>query len=212
MRRLAQPLAPDDLDLAERVLAGDEAAFEDFFGGHFPGLYRYSLARLRDPDAAREVVQTAICKAIANLGSYRGEAPLVGWLFTILRHEISACCRRLGRSPVAVEFREESPEVQDAASALPASPLKPDAALERKEVGQRVHAVLDLLPPRYSQALEWKYVDGVAVKEIARRLRLGPKAAESLLTRARQAFRDTFTRQTSRPGGTATPPGPLLAI
>ena len=37
--------------------------------------------------------------------------------------------------------------------------------------------------------LEWKYVDGLPVQEIAQRLAIGPKAAESLLTRAREAFR-----------------------
>jgi DNA-directed RNA polymerase specialized sigma24 family protein len=38
--------------------------------------------------------------------------------------------------------------------------------------------------------LEWKYVDGLAVADIAVRLDIGVKAAESLLTRARGAFRE----------------------
>jgi DNA-directed RNA polymerase specialized sigma24 family protein len=33
---------------------------------------------------------------------------------------------------------------------------------------------------------------GLSVEEIAERLGLGPKAAESLLSRARQAFREGF--------------------
>ena len=41
--------------------------------------------------------------------------------------------------------------------------------------------------------LQWKYLDGLPVKEIARRLELAPKAAESLLTRARLAFRKSFS-------------------
>jgi DNA-directed RNA polymerase specialized sigma24 family protein len=52
-----------------------------------------------------------------------------------------------------------------------------------------VQATLDTLPERYGQALEWKYVDGLAVAEIAARLGTGEKAAESLLSRAREAFR-----------------------
>jgi DNA-directed RNA polymerase specialized sigma24 family protein len=40
--------------------------------------------------------------------------------------------------------------------------------------------------------LEWKYVDGLSVKEIADRLAVGPKAAESLLTRARTACREVL--------------------
>ena len=48
---------------------------------------------------------------------------------------------------------------------------------------------MDVLPTRYGDVLEWKYIDGLPVQEIARRLAIGPKAAESLLTRAREAFR-----------------------
>jgi len=195
MRWLARPrreLEPGDLALAERMLAGDEEAFESFFDGHFPALYRFALARVRDGDLAREIVQSAICKAIANLGSYRGEATLLAWLFTICRHEISAHFRRLKRAPAPVELVEDVPEVRAALDSLAAAADGPAEAVERDELARLVHATLDHLPPRYGQALEWKYLDGLPVKEIARRLEVGPKAAESLLTRARQAFRDGF--------------------
>ncbi len=82
-------LEPDDQALAERMLAGDEEALEEFFEGMFPALYRVALPQLKDPDLARETVQSAISKAIANLGTYRGETSLATWLFTICRDEIS---------------------------------------------------------------------------------------------------------------------------
>jgi len=41
--------------------------------------------------------------------------------------------------------------------------------------------------------LEWKYIDGCPVKAIAERLGVSDKAAESLLTRAREAFRAAIT-------------------
>ena len=41
--------------------------------------------------------------------------------------------------------------------------------------------------------LEWKYIDSLSVNEIASRLGTTTKAAESLLTRARNAFREAFT-------------------
>jgi len=53
--------------------------------------------------------------------------------------------------------------------------------------------LLDRLPPRYAAALEWKYIDGLPVNEIAARLELTSKAAESMLTRAREAFREGFS-------------------
>ena len=52
---------------------------------------------------------------------------------------------------------------------------------------------LDHLPGRYGDVLEWKYMQGLSVAEIAGRLGIGYKAAESLLTRARAEFRQAFS-------------------
>jgi RNA polymerase sigma-70 factor (ECF subfamily) len=52
-----------------------------------------------------------------------------------------------------------------------------------------VQSVLDFLPAPYGDVLEWKYVDGLSVAEVALRLGRSVKATESLLTRAREAFR-----------------------
>lgn len=201
MRRVSPPLELEagDKALAERMLAGDEEAFEDFFNGHFPALYRFALVRLKDPETTRELVQTTIVKAIAHLETYRGEASLVAWLFTICRNEISRHFKRLGRAPERVELFEDAPDVRGALDSMGMSFSDPEETLGRNEVARLVHATLDHLPPHYGQALEWKYLDGLPVKEIAARLRLAPKAAESLLTRARQAFRDGFSSATRSP-------------
>ena len=68
----------------------------------------------------------------------------------------------------------------------------PETQLDRRELARLVQVTLDHLPGRYGDALEWKYLQGLSVEEIAERLGLGCKAVESLLTRARQAFRDGF--------------------
>src|SRR5687768_10231009 len=175
--------------LVERMLAGDEAAMEEFADEYFPGLYRFALARLGgDTELAREVVQTTVCKALAKLETFRGEAPLLGWLCACCRNEIRMGFRSKKRQPKVVELEELAEDI-----ASDRDP--PEGALARKEEVRHVHAVLDLLPPRYARALEWKYVERVSVKEIAERLRVGAKAAESLLTRARQAFREGYERK-----------------
>ena len=40
--------------------------------------------------------------------------------------------------------------------------------------------------------LEWKYVEGHSVKEIAARLNIGTEATQSLLARAKRAFADVY--------------------
>jgi RNA polymerase sigma-70 factor (ECF subfamily) len=62
----------------------------------------------------------------------------------------------------------------------------------RAEVGRLVQSVLDRLPSNYGNALEWKYMEDRSVEEIGKRLGIGTTAAQSLLARARIAFRDAL--------------------
>ncbi len=80
-----------DKVLVRRLLSGDEAAFRQFFDGHFPRLYRFALTRTDgDHDAAEEIVQKTLIAAMRKLQAYRGEASLFTWLCAICRREAAA--------------------------------------------------------------------------------------------------------------------------
>jgi RNA polymerase sigma-70 factor (TIGR02943 family) len=51
-------------------------------------LYRYSLNRVRDSDAAKDLVQETFLAAWRNIDHYNGEASVKTWLFTILKNKI----------------------------------------------------------------------------------------------------------------------------
>ena len=177
-----------ELELVMSMLEGDESAFEAFFDAYFPALFRFAVARTGSEDAAEEIVQTTMTTAIRKIGTWRGEASLFTWLCTICRHEISAHRERGGVR--ILPLIEDDPAIAAALASL--ADDGQEAVVARGETTRLVHVVLDLLPPRYASALEWKYIDGISVKEIADRLQLTAKAAESLLTRARDAFREGF--------------------
>ena len=178
-------------ELVRRMLSGDESAFDEFFADYFPRLFRFAVLRLRDQDAAEDLVQNSLIAAVKHLGSWRGEATLFTWLCTICRREIAAWEKRTSRR-VIVSLAEDDPGLRAALESIGAAAEAPDAGLARADTGRIVQLVLDHLPPRYSRALEWKYLEDVSVDDIAARLHCTPKAAESLLTRARDAFRDAF--------------------
>lgn len=179
--------------LVRRMISGEESAFEQFCEDYIPIMYRFVQRRLRgDQELTREVVQTAVCKILSKLSSFRGEAALATWLCACCRNEIAAHFRSNGRSIRAVELGDE--EIAAEAGLHPAITGGPEHNLLRKESAELVHIALDSLPPHYGKALEWKYLENLSVKEIAARLGLGPKAAESLLTRARQSFRRGYEK------------------
>jgi RNA polymerase sigma-70 factor (ECF subfamily) len=183
-----------DRFLVARLLRGDEDAFAEFFDASAASLYRFALPRMGgDASAAEEIVQTTLCRAVRKLDTYRGEAALLTWLTTICRREIATHFASRANAPPMIDFTDEFPEVRAALESLASSDMRPESALRRKELARLVQIVLDRLPPHYGDALEWKYIDGLSVAEIATRLGVAVKAAESTLTRARNAFRDAFT-------------------
>jgi len=198
----------NDRSLVKGMLAGRESCFDEFFDSYFPSLYRFALTRVRgNEDAAEEIAQSTICRAITKLHTYRGEAALFTWLCTFCRHEVSAFFRKNRISRESVDLIEEVPAVRAALESIGAELETPDAIYDRDELARLARVVLDQLAPRHARALEWKYLEGLPVNEIARRLDVSPKAAESVLTRARNAFRDLFRTLTSDPHS----PNPRLA-
>ena len=194
----------EDRALVRRMRAGEETAFEQFFNTCFHPLYRFALVRVDyDAELAKEMTQAALCRALEKLDTYRGEAALFSWLCSICRFEISGHFRRTGRLPPAADLKEDGVALRGVLDSLAADADDPENALLRREVARLVHVTVDHLPPHYGQVLEWKYTDGLSVKQIADRLGTSPKAAESLLTRARQAFRDGFASLAGSPGSEA---------
>lgn len=179
-----------DLKLAAAVAARERAAAETFFNSYFSRLYRFVALRVDNPQACEDVVQEAMIKAIRNLGSYRGEAALFTWLCQIARNEISNYFQRFGRKEAMMVSLDDDPDVRAAIESLNFEALD---QTDRLALEQVVQLTLDYLPDRYARALEWKYLEGLSVEEIAERIDSGVIAAQSLLARARRAFRAGFT-------------------
>ena len=183
-----------DLQTAKKILAGDDQAFRHLFDRFFPRLYRFACARLDgDTDAAAEVVQLTFCKAIDKLDTYRGEAALYTWFSQICRNTLIDHCRENQRRISHIVLFEDYEPIRAIIEML-AAPVEeqPETEAWRADIGNLVAATIDALPTNYGDVLEWKYIDGLSTQEIATRMSLSYKAAESLLTRARTTFRDAF--------------------
>ncbi len=188
----------EDKRLVKQLLDGDQRAFDRFFDENFARLYRFALARLSDdPDAAREVAQITLSKAVRNLHTYKGEAALFTWLCSICRNETSDWLAKQSRYRQKIVLTEDFEEVRAAVDSLEAADLSnPEQHFRRIELLRLIQVALDNLPPRYGDVLEWKYIEGRSTREISENLDIGVEAAQSLLARARRAFADTYSSLT----------------
>lgn len=186
--------ALEDRRLVKRLLAHDREAFNAFFDGYFPRLYRFARTRLGDdPDTLKEIVQVTLSKAVRSLASYRGEAALFTWLCTICRNEINDHVARVAKERKHVVLTEDSADIRAAVESLAAPESdEPEDRFRRLETTRLIQVALDQLPAHYGNALEWKYVQGFSVEEIAAKLGVGFEAAQSLLARAKRAFQEVY--------------------
>lgn len=185
---------PEDLDLARRLAAGERQLFTRFFELYFPRVYRFALSRLGgNADAAEEVSQRTVCRAVRKLGLYRGEASLLTWLCQICRRELSDFAAARAQDLARHVAIDDDPEIRAALESIPASDAyDPLESVARSDRSRLIQAVLDYLPGRYGDVLEWKYIEGLRVDEIARRLDVTALAAESILARARRSFKEAW--------------------
>jgi len=189
------PIYLEDRKLVKRLLAGDEHVFNQFFDENFGRLYRFVLPRVsHDPEATQEIVQAALSRALKKISTYRGESALFTWLCVITRNEMVDWIRRNARYREHIVLTEDYPEIQAAVDSFlaPASD-DPRRHYQKYEASRLIQVALDKLPPKYGDALEWKYIEGYSVKEIAIKMDLSPEAAQSLLARAKRAFQEMYS-------------------
>ena len=185
----------EDLVLAKRVAAGDEAALAVFYERYAGLLYAFIYHRLgRSRPDAEDVWQETLLAALHALPTYRGECRLFTWLCGIARHKIADHFRRQGRTMTDV-FSDLS-EVQ--LSALISGAPLPEEVVMRQATRVRVIEALALLNEDCRAALIARYADERSVREVARMLGRTYKATESLLSRARVAFREALVTLESK--------------
>lgn len=170
--------------------AGEQRAFDEFFRSNVPRLAAFT-ARYSGLDNAsvEDIVQNTLVKAMRNLTTYRGEASLFTWLTQICLHELVDNTRKASRQSKHIRLDDIENVWRLAGQLRVPAHREPAAEVESESNSTAVRRVLQSLPRRYAQVLEAKYGDGSSVEEIANMMGATEIAVQSLLARARDAFK-----------------------
>jgi RNA polymerase sigma factor (sigma-70 family) len=149
---------------------------------HIPALRRYAWALLRDDEAADDLVQDCLERAISRWHLRRRDGNLKAWLFTIQRNLFLNGARQRTRRGLHVGL-----EVLDSGSGV--------EGLQESAVGTRdVLAGLDLLPEEQRSVLLLVGVEDLSYQETADVLRVPVGTVMSRLSRAREKMRQYLDR------------------
>lgn len=179
-----------------RALAGDEQATQALLGAVLQPLYSFCLYRVgRNQHLCEEVVQETLLRALRELPHYdppRARNNIFPWLVGLARNEIQRVLaheRPIGS--LEELWSRMDHDLLRLYARLDTEPFD-DELLQREETRDLVNATMSQLPDHYRAALEAKYIAGKSLREMAELGQLTEKAVESLLVRARKAFRATF--------------------
>ncbi len=198
-RRRSIP-ADEELELLERLRAGDEQAFLALVARHNAMLLRLARSLVSSSAVAEEVVQDTWLGALRGLEGFAGRSSLKTWLMRILINR--------ARSTGAIEHRtvavgDATPAVDrsrfDASGAWMAPPQHwiedSDERLFAESLADRLHAALHELPARQRDVVMLRDVDGLSSREVCEALEISEGNQRVLLHRGRSRLREALENE-----------------
>jgi RNA polymerase sigma-70 factor (ECF subfamily) len=165
--------------LRDAAVAGDPAAWRALYDSAYDrlaGYVRWRTAGLTD--LADDVIQETWLTAARRIRVFDpASGSFTAWVAGIAANVVRNQVRARRRRPESLTGDEPARVSSDP-----------------REQAERVAAALAALPERSERVLRAKYLDGQPVDAIARAWGETRKAVESLLSRARQAFREAYSK------------------
>ena len=170
----------DEVDVSmDDTAADDVEKLLVLYDRELPEVYGYLLHRCGDATLAEDLTSEVFLAAARSV--HDGSLPdlTVAWLIAVARNKLVDHWRRRTREATKLRLLQVDPP--------PRNTIPPDCLEEGRAL-----ATLHRLPPQYQAALTLRYIDGLSVPEVALALGRTLHASESLLARARRAFRQLY--------------------
>lgn len=177
-----------DLQLVERVRAGDKQAFGLLVEKYQRKLLRLLSRMVRDPDEVEDIAQETFIKAYRALPQFRGDAAFYTWLYRIgvntAKNYLSSRHRTMPTlSEQALDEDDEPDErlvVKDIGT--------PESELLSKQMVIAVNEAVDALPEELRQAITLREMEGMSYEEISEAMDCPIGTVRSRIFRAREAI------------------------
>jgi RNA polymerase sigma-70 factor (ECF subfamily) len=160
-----------DEELAVEVASGQPAAFEELVCRYSPRLFHFLRHRLSTNQDIEDLIQDTFLKAFRNIDRYNPEYKFSTWLYTV--------AMRLAIS----HYRAN--KSKDLSSIPNHTPLDPEEIVTRKDQSQKMWTLAKSLHDKQYEVLWLRYMEDMAVKEIALVMNKTQVQVRVLLHRAR---------------------------
>lgn len=157
-------------------------SFLKVYNEHKDLIYNLCLNYLQNKEDAEEVFQDVFISAHHNLDKFEGKAQVKTWLYRIAINKSLDFIKSRKTKKRFAFFKMSNVDDLEINSKID----HPGIILENKEATERIFKALNVLPKNQKTALVLKSMEQLSQKEISTVMKIGEKAVESLLSRARK--------------------------
>ena len=150
-------------ELVRRMQEQDGDAFGAIYESYLPRLYRYCLARLRDPIEAEDAAEDIFVRVLSSIDRFTWRpmgaerSPFAAWIFRIAHNHLVSLYRRAAVRPVFDPLSETIADEQRGPAEL----------AERRSEIDEAFAAVELLPEAQRDVVLLRFGAGLSVAETA---------------------------------------------
>ena len=159
--------------------------FDAVVAAYWPGVYRFALASLRDPDAAATVAQDCFLKAHRGRAHFRGDAGVRTWLMRIAINLVRDAARSR-----RFQFWKRAHEAEQDLNMVIDGSVSPEAGAAAKEQVRAVWRAVRHLPQRQRTVFLLRFSEEMQLTEIAAATGMAEGTVKVHLFRAVRAVRE----------------------
>jgi RNA polymerase sigma-70 factor (ECF subfamily) len=194
-------VVPADEALVEAIRNAEERAFSLLYERYFQRVYTFSFLRLRNHADTEEAVQETFTSIFRSMDAYRGESPLVSWIYGIARNTVNNQLRRAkAQHQRLARARNELLRTR-----IAMSPGTPEDELNLQRSVDQVINCLASLSDWQAEIFALRHVENLPIGEIARRTSRSHDSVRSSLYRVKNLLVKAVD-----PSDSSADPGGLL--
>lgn len=176
----------DDVELIQRILTGDQSAFENLIGKYQKRIHSYAWRKTKDFHIAEDITQDTFLQVYLNLDRLEDPTKFSSWLYTILNYLCIAWFRKKTLNTESLE-QVDIPTIEAVTYSNYVAAERTQKTVEAQR--DLIKKLLAKLTKSDREIITLHYFDDMKLSEIGMYLGVSENTVKSRIHRVRQRLK-----------------------